>query len=78
MRKVIAALAVTAALAAPAGIAAAEPVALEPAPVASPSTGSAVDAGSANGLLNAFCAVIHMLKIGSVDSSGGPKCGGLS
>lgn len=75
MRKVIAALVITAALATPAGVASAAPDAASTAPVAAPSTGSAVDAGSANGIVNAFCALIYMLKIGSVDSSGGPKCG---
>ncbi|MBF6131707.1 hypothetical protein IU501_01635 [Nocardia otitidiscaviarum] len=85
MRRVCAALAMSAALLAPAGFAAANSIALDPAPsaresvpVASPSTGSAVDAGSANGLVNAVCGLIYILKIGSVDSSGGPKCGNLS
>ncbi|NNH69890.1 hypothetical protein HLB23_08440 [Nocardia uniformis] len=77
MRKVIAALAVTATFALPAGIAGAAPVVSVAAPVAAPS-GSALDTGSADSVVNAFCALIHMLKIGSVDSSGGPKCGTLS
>ncbi|MBF6238367.1 hypothetical protein IU474_15010 [Nocardia otitidiscaviarum] len=78
-------LVTSAALLIPAGFAAAAPVTLDPAPsmsesepVASPSTGSAVDAGSANGLVDAVCGLIYILKIGSVDSSGGPKCGTLS
>lgn len=79
MRKVIAALAVFAAISVPAGVAGAEPVvggAMYP--VASPPSGSAVDTGSADGLVNAICGLIYILKIGSVDSSGGPKCGTLS
>lgn len=75
MKKIVATAVIAAAVfVTPAGVAGAAPA---EAPVVAAEV-SVLDTGSGGAAANAVCALLLMLKLGSVDSSGGPKCASLS